>query len=70
MTTITRRIEVQYEIVDSDPDVVRMEEDIVLRYSLRRDLVSIEKVHSVEQIPDGVDGDVEDTLIVNERPEL
>jgi hypothetical protein len=66
----TPRANVQYKVVDSDPNVAHTREDIGGVRSSVEGLIPIEKVQGAEQIPYRVDGDVKDTLIVNQRPEF
>jgi hypothetical protein len=63
-------VDIQYQIADSDPNVAHVTEDVLVSYGVMAGCTFVKKVHDVEQIPDRVYGDVEDTLMVDQLPEL
>lgn len=58
------------EVVDSDMNLAHVIEYVSAAESVAGSCIRVEKVHDVEQISDGVYGDVEDTLFVDQRPKL
>jgi hypothetical protein len=60
---------VQYEIVDSDPNMDHVTEDVLVSESAGGRIL-LKEIHGVEQIPDGVYGDVEDAFGVDQRPKF